>query len=514
MNCFALRVIIVGALCVGAFLASAPSDVHEPAGAAFGSLALSLRPEKIAVHLGDPLWVTAELRNVSGRTQRIYDRAVSFTIVARKTAQYVPPDPDVNSGAPVATLKLAPRTSTYTRFRLDTSYQLRAPGTYSAIATSARSPGLGKYPVMLKSSPIAITVLPKTERASPLPVETPAVEVTLQTDRPAYGLGQPIFVRFSVRNITEDEINYIGARIDVDGGCSLIIVDGQGNPIGPPRGFGPPFAGTENGLPPSPFAAHKTMVFGFLHDTANLERWGGYTVASPGSYAIAAFSSHGWWISSSPPVRFRVLSRRAAEEVPGSALNDAQLNRSVAVLLNRYREVLSKSSAMISRVRSTADTNGPYFELRSATEGEGEGGGQLSIGDSLERLPVVGLPVSPYINVGANFLESLRHVSAAADAMDAMGLLPSNAPLQGTRAAPPPPAAGLKSRLGIVISVTPPPTPRPIPIPRCKLATVISELSVAEYFYNAVKSEMQRGYARLSDSISPPAVRPISSECH
>jgi hypothetical protein len=506
----ALSISVAVALCVVTFLVATPCEARGstgiyvapssswPTGAVLDGFALSLTPSKLTVHLGDPLWVTLELRNVSGKMQRIYYNVMlgktstisstgySFTIVDRKTARYVPTDPETSTDVPVTMHQLAPNTSVYLRYRLDTSYQFRTPGAYSAIINNMVSSNEGEnyfVRATLQSNPIAITVLPRrgTAQASPLPIETPAVAVNLETDRPAYALGEPIFVRLSVRNITDDELHNIDTRLDAGAGSDLIIVDEEGNPTGPPHGFGPPYAWA-SGTPVLPrLAPHETAVFGFLNVTANIQGWESLRVSAPGAYAIATFLNRGWWLSSSPPVGVRVLTKAAAKSLPGSVLNDPKLNDSIRILLNEYHDVLVRSAAMIPGVRSTAETQDLYLQLRSAWA-QGDDG--RSIGDRLERLPGVGNPASPYVNVSANFLESLRHVSAAADVM--LGLLPSNAP---------------------------PPTPQPVYIPKCKLTGVTSELNVAEYFYDAVKSEMERGYASLGDSTSPPPVHSAPSNC-
>jgi hypothetical protein len=165
---YVLGIGIAAALCVVTFLAATPREAREstgiyvgpphsrPTGAVLDGLALSLTPSTLTVHLGDPMWVTVELRNVSRKIERIYydvllgktftvsSTGYSFTVVDRKTARYVPTDPEASTEVPVATHQLAPKKSVYVRFRLDTSYQFRTPGTYSAIANNMVSSDEGE----------------------------------------------------------------------------------------------------------------------------------------------------------------------------------------------------------------------------------------------------------------------------------------------------------------------------------------------------------------------------------
>jgi hypothetical protein len=492
-------------------------------GIVLNGLALSLTPRRLTAHLGDQLSVTVELRNVSRKIQPLYYEIVqgrkspesasgfSFTIVNQNTARYVPIDPGASSDVPVASHQLAPKMSAYLRLRLDTSYQFRTAGVYLAIVSNTVSYNDGEKTVRttLQSNPITMAILPRRVmlKTSPLPVESPAVEIGLESDRPAYAISQPIFVRLSVRNITNAELD-IATGPATGAECDLIMVDVDRNPIGPPHGLGPPYWWATGGAARASFPPNETAMFGFLNGyTANIQRWEGLSVSAPGIYAIAAFLNRGWWLSSSAPVGIRVLTQSAAKSLPGNALNDPRLNRSVQLLLSQYHEILARSAAMIARVRSTANTEDPYLLLRSAAGEDGDG---PSIGDRLERLPGVGNPTSPYVNVHANFLESIRHVLAAAD--EVLLLLPSNAPSQSDSSTQQP-LQDIKSRLGMV-SPTLPPTPQPISIPRCKLAGALSELNAAEYFYDVVKSEMGRRYASLGDALSPPAVHSVSAKCH
>jgi hypothetical protein len=135
-----------------------------PTGPPRGGFLLSLTALNGSTRTGSPIWVTVEVRNISGVEQDISYGAryyYEFTIVNTKTGIKMPHNPNGSFGLDpfLGFRPLPPNTSMYGGFRLDILYQVTDPGTYSVqvakgpISVSGRS-------LILQSNTITITVLP------------------------------------------------------------------------------------------------------------------------------------------------------------------------------------------------------------------------------------------------------------------------------------------------------------------------------------------------------------------
>lgn len=141
---------------------------HGPIGPAQDGFALSLQPTRLVVHIGDPIPVLLELRNVSGLTQNAYFMArnsnYSFTIVDEH-GHLVPRNVDSGFGldpfsGPPSGHPVAFGFSIFGRFRLDELYQFTAPGRYTAKVSRGIPTINGQHP-RLESNSIVVTVLGK-----------------------------------------------------------------------------------------------------------------------------------------------------------------------------------------------------------------------------------------------------------------------------------------------------------------------------------------------------------------
>ena len=473
----------VGALCATMFLIATQSAAQEWFGIVTGpshntatgkvmeGLALSLTPDNLIRPLGAPIWVTVELQNQSNEPIQLHSTYLgySFTIVNTRAAQVLPRNRALSPASfgaiegPLDIHRLAPHSSAFARFRLDTSYRFTQPGFYRVFVSSFLS--YSDVNVSLQSNQITLTIPPQRtrEHTAPAPVQSPTFEIWLQTDRPAYVLGQPIFLRLIMRNISnyavERETGWAGEL------ASIIMLNGRGDPVGAP------VAGATDGRAemPLPFAPHTTLVLGYLdNDWVGLQRWG-YNAPPTGSYILAAFSNYES-SSSSAPVRVKVLSNAAAMAQPSTTLDDPSLSGSIESLLGWYHGVLVRTAEMIGQVPTSSHVADLYFKFGSAW---GDSGDQQKFADRLKKLPM-GNPGSRYANVTANLMESLRHLASATSSAIQI--------------------------VGVSAAV-------------CDEAKAMGEVRVAEYYYDAVSSEIGRGSASIADAATPPAVRSSPHKC-
>lgn len=141
---------------------------QTPSGPQRGGFALSLSRGDATAHLGGPIWVTVELRNVSGRTEGAFfgsrNPNYQFAIVNQRTGQQVPRvnsafGLDASSGPPNGHLIYA-GTSLYGKFRLDELYKFTEPGKYS-VRVQQGVPIINGQALQLGSNSITIIVLPE-----------------------------------------------------------------------------------------------------------------------------------------------------------------------------------------------------------------------------------------------------------------------------------------------------------------------------------------------------------------
>lgn len=488
--------------------ASATSRVGD----AVGGLALSLTTQEGSVRAGEPVWVTVELRNTSPHPEGIFLYSVSskveswpasyqFTIVDAVTARVVQlKKPPMNEFRPIivpaASHQLDPNSSLFARVRLDEFYDLKAPGRYAVIVNSfvRYVAPTDQTSILLQSNPVKITVLPSSE--SPSPEGDSKFSIALQTDRPVYAEGQPIFIQLSVTNVTREAVPL--GYPEAGELCRLVVLDGLGNPWSPPLNGAWSFMARPS--PQTPLQPGETRVLGsFLGDWVSLERWSlsYYREPKPDNYTLSAFTAYGGR-STAKLLHFKVVSRAVAESSPKSELENRVLDHKIEVLLSEYYGALEKTAALIARVHTASDARDLFWRLGSAWGADDEQEFKVA----LYGLPEVGNPASPYVNVVANFIESYRHLSKVVDA--ARDMLPPNGP-------------GRQNYMPLPLAHTATPAPEGPPLPEvitCKLDNVIHEFTLSKYYYNAVTSEIQRGYAGLGDAVTPPATPSASSTCH
>jgi hypothetical protein len=137
-------------------------------GPPYEGFALSLTADTPTVHLGAPIWVTVELRNISGRdgTAQFGPRfgGYYFTVINQTTHAVVKRDPNALFGldsirgtdrGPI----IPANVSFYGKFRLDILYPITQPGPYSVQVTRGQ-PIIDNKLAVLQSNSISITVLP------------------------------------------------------------------------------------------------------------------------------------------------------------------------------------------------------------------------------------------------------------------------------------------------------------------------------------------------------------------
>ena len=135
-------------------------------GAPVGGYALSLSADAPVVPLGSPIWVTVELRPVSGDTMRVLygsrHSSYQFTIVRRSDGGVAPPVPNdfgvATISGPVCGRVLPAGHSLFGRFQLGEMYAITRPGKYSV--TVVGRPVIDCKPVSIESNTITVTVLP------------------------------------------------------------------------------------------------------------------------------------------------------------------------------------------------------------------------------------------------------------------------------------------------------------------------------------------------------------------
>jgi hypothetical protein len=144
------------------------ASTTKAAGHRVEGFVLSLQSEGLQSRLGSPIWVTVELRNLTGKDQKGMDfnslySGYDFAIRNLKTGQLVPRNKHTlfgtQGGSMSTTWDVAPGNSLYGRFRLDLLYNFTAPGTYLVQVISGH-PVIHNRIVTMQSNKITIAVLP------------------------------------------------------------------------------------------------------------------------------------------------------------------------------------------------------------------------------------------------------------------------------------------------------------------------------------------------------------------
>ena len=140
---------------------------NSAAGASVDGVALSLTLRNSTVQVGQPIWATVEVRNVSGKTQGAWfgprNSTYSFTIVNVRTGSVAPAIPnnfglDPISG-PLDGPPVSAGASMYGTFRLDLMYKINEAGTYS-VRVADGVPIVSGKPVHLQSNTMTLVVAP------------------------------------------------------------------------------------------------------------------------------------------------------------------------------------------------------------------------------------------------------------------------------------------------------------------------------------------------------------------
>jgi hypothetical protein len=490
----------------------APSG-SGPIGVAVGGLALSLKGPRSPIRLGDPVWVTVELRNTSHQTQRLFLYArpsyvqnwpaanYSFTIVDRANAAVVPSQSNGENAmgaiAPrVSVHQLDPGTSMYTRIRVDQFYDFAMPGTYAAIVNSAVR---YIYPtdsttIAPQSNPITLNIL-AGRTIHPAPISEHTLGIQLQTDRPAYVMGEPIFTRLIVSNLTREPVP-IGEGW-AGNVCSLILLDGLDNPVSPTLGGAQSFE-SSMGRPELP--SRKTMVLGYLGEWVTLERWGlfYYKPLKPDNYTLVALSTIS--ADSSKPLHVKVLTKTSAESEPRVALRSPDSNHTVNALIDQYSALRTELMGMINKVPRTEYAASLFFQFGSTWSPKLDG-----FEERLNRVPSAGDANSPYVQLIANLLQSKRYLALAEAAAIAPG--PESPGPTPTRLLP----ANIQAVAGILPGT--PPAKVSGTITTCDVAKAVGEVRVADYFVDAVKKDLAERSAGVGDAAYPPEVVSAPKKC-
>ena len=136
---------------------------QPPSGPMLDGFVLSLRVDSTPARLHGPIWVDAELRNVSGKPQTAWFGARYFyefkiegpngAVVPRNRYTTFGADPYQHD------YSVQPNGVMSGRFRLDLLYSFSSPGTYSVQITRAWAK-IGNAAPPLQSNVITITILP------------------------------------------------------------------------------------------------------------------------------------------------------------------------------------------------------------------------------------------------------------------------------------------------------------------------------------------------------------------
>jgi hypothetical protein len=129
-------------------------------------------------------------------------------------------------------------------------------------------------------------------REEPFPTRAGVFGLRIESNKTAYRLGEPIRLRVTLRNNTDEHLAVIGAP--PAGLCDLRILDGRGRPL--PRVGARQTKLPRDGVGAIDFPARKSMVLWWADPAKHLaiEQWvdvasWGYDIDRPGSYTITAF---------------------------------------------------------------------------------------------------------------------------------------------------------------------------------------------------------------------------------
>lgn len=432
-----------------------------PAGPASHGFALGLNADWLKTDLGAPLFIKVELRNVSGRPRGASFGSPSsdyhFQVVNKQTGAVVARAPTSTiteaanrSGAPYH--HVDPDTSLYSSFWLNKLFSFTQGGTYSVRVTG--HPTIDGQRVTVESNPIDVTFVAPPPRVT-LPIGRRVLDYAIRADRPVYVVGQPINVRLTLTNLAGKTIGYDLNRPQPP--CILIITDKQNIPI----------PSSQDGRGQYPLRG--IMAWGELPSGETAFAWKeiaawGYRLDKPGEYTISAKPDINAGIvtpsvtyqvtndnaGGAAPVTIRILSKDAARLEPPSALDQADLDASWSRLTVDYQRLRSKLEDLIEQLERGVAY--PHYPTGNWQDEQRRLEGRVSDLAESSRWN------SAYALVGANFVNAL-------------------------------------SRLGVAGNCTF--TWRNGPDARILL-------TVADYYFGAVQSELNNREARITDAAYPP----------
>lgn len=145
-----------------------PSN-HTPTGPQAHGFALALTTDQSVVAIGQPVWVTLEIRNVTGTLQyastfaRGDSDAFQFSVINTSINHSAPLNPHNTFGAdsiggPMIGLPVPANTSVFLKFRINELYEMPTSGTYVIRAKGVRLRINGQIVSMPGSNSVNVTL--------------------------------------------------------------------------------------------------------------------------------------------------------------------------------------------------------------------------------------------------------------------------------------------------------------------------------------------------------------------
>jgi hypothetical protein len=274
----------------------------------------------------------------------------------------------------------------------------------------------------------------------------PILSIRLQTDRPAYVVGETVRVRFVITNPAKTPVGYDLAWVP-----DVKVVDAQSKALR--KGSIDNVLRMEGPVRRGQFPPGNTALqtYGWRRARVWRQWWDigsfGYHLGRTDKYTIVAdgnlkdYGIKDYTIKASPPVTIRILTRAAARTRPPDLLTDTQAN---VVLRKSANEYKSLRSALVTR----------YDILQKYASWDQQ---RQALQNQIDGLSSSGNPNSPYVQLNANLENAVEALGAA-----------------GERA----------------IS--------------CDAANEAVDLTVSDYFFRAVRRELSAERANIGDAAGPP----------
>ena len=142
---------------------------HTPAGSPAHGFALALTADNSAVALGQPVWITLEVRNVTGMLQyastfaRGDSEAFQFSVVNSSSHQVAARNPKSafgsdSIGGPMSGLPVPATNSMFLKFQINELYEMPQAGTYVVRLENMRLRVNGRIVSMPASNSVSVTL--------------------------------------------------------------------------------------------------------------------------------------------------------------------------------------------------------------------------------------------------------------------------------------------------------------------------------------------------------------------